>query len=956
MVSWLGIIFCFLLFPAFVLDTSLQSLFELQLKNRRQQIFSEITSRNELISSYDDERKYYERLLKKLFDLAHQQNSSLNYLEKALERLKKNYPGQFEFVVWNNRGQVIEKLTDEKRYRYVLKKLFEVLKDVHENMISENPIEIKELTSVKANLNIIRQFLGRVFLPETLRNPYQRESDEALILADYGKERPYFWYQIGEKFGILAFLNWDLIKGHHGLNKLCKTINRHFPDSFCGYTHIRALDQIQPTPPPYLQKEALTGLARFESIAEQEIEQNDSFMSVQLLNSKIRIFTITGKDRRFFDIDARKTQILCKLALLYGIGLLLIYFNFAIRKAFFSIRLKLLLLFLYSNIAPLAVLGFVAYDYLQHQRVAFRDHISMESARLLRDFDARYEQQKHNFTIHLNRKIDAINASGATNLDDKTIGQIKAMTRSFEVTESFLFSDDGKTIFAFNENGKNLNNTVRYFKTLAEGVLRYMNRIIQKADRSDMLSKITSPEDSDFIRNSVRDSRKIWPINIGDSVRMGYWNFFGKPKEYINRYFLLLMWTEESLQRIYVRNNLKNLKNNLLGIIVHMRSAKTGRFLSPTSEHSKELQKFMRRIEEKGNAADSSLNMAGEKFVGMGMVGNKLNSITLCALFPESGIDEHVRIIAGKLFAGAFLSIILTTVLGILVAHQFMKPVKTLANAAEAINQQNYRHRVSGLDHDEFGHLGGVINRVTEGLGELEIAKVVQESLFPDETFSQDDYEVFGKSVVMTTLGGDYFDYFKIDDENFGVIIGDVAGHGVGAALIMAMAKARVIMTDEQQRLDPALLTGLVHQILLNLKSRNLRRMMTFQYLVINSKTGLVRFCNAGHCYPLLVKSGSSQYIELVGSPLGAGKRARYLNLEFNMNPGDSLILYTDGIIEAQNSDQQPLDLAGLQIIAERLYDSTPRNYYDGIFNAYINWAGDAGDDTTIIVIGRKKK
>ncbi len=954
MISWLGIIFCFLLFPAFVLDTSLQSLFELQLKNQRQKIFSEISARNELISSYDDERKYYDKLLKQLFKLAHRQNDSLDYLEKALGRLKKNYPGQLEFVVWNNQGQIVERLTDEKRYRYVLKKLFEVLKEVHENLISDNPIEIKELTSVKTNLNIIRQFLGRVFLPETLRNPYQKGSETALILADYGQERPYFWYHIGDKFGMLAFLNWELIKGNYGLNKLCNMINRQFPDSFCGYTHIRALDQINPPPPEFLQQDILTGLARFENIAEQEIEQKNSFMAVHLLNSKIRIFTITGKEHRFFNIDARKTQILCKLAVLYGIGLLLIYFNFAIRKAFFSISLKLLLLFLYSNLAPLAVLGFIAYDYLQHQRVAFRDQISMESARLLRDFDSRYEQQKYNFTTRLNRKIDSINAAGASTLDDKTIAQIKQMIRVFEVSESFLFADDGKTIFAFNEDGKNLNNTVRYFKTLAEGVLRYMNRIIQKADKSDMLSKITSPEDSDFIRNSIRDSRKIWPITIGDSVRMGYWNFFGKPKEYINRYFLLLMWTEEALQRIYVRNNLKNLQKNLLGIKLHIRSSKTGHFLSTGVKNADELQRFMRRIEERGTISADSLKMGNANFVGMGMVGNKLNSITLCALFPESGIENHVRAIARNLFAGAALSILLTTVLGILVAQQFMKPVKALATAAQAINRQNYRHRVDGLDHDEFGHLGGVINRVTEGLGELEIAKVVQESLFPEDRFFQDDCEVFGKSVVMTTLGGDYFDYFKIDEENFGVIIGDVAGHGVGAALIMAMAKARVIMTDAQQRLDPAFLTGLVHQILLNLKSRNLRRMMTFQYLVINSKTGLVRFCNAGHCYPLLVSRGSTRYVELIGSPLGAGKRARYQNLEFKMEQGDSLILYTDGVIEAQNSENQPLDLNGLQKIAQQFYDSDCRQFYHNIFSAYIEWAGEAADDTTIIVIGRK--
>lgn len=955
-ISWLGIIFCFLLFPAFVLETSLQSLFELQLNNHRQQVFGQLTKRNELLSSYNDERKYFEKLLRKIFSLAHEQQDSMAYLNKALQRLKQNYPNQLEFIVWNNRGQIVEKLTDEKRYRYVLKKLFKVLKDVRDNILSETPINIKEISSLKENLNIVKQFLGRVFLPETLRFPYQKEGEAALILADYGRERPYFWYHIGNKFGLLVFINWELIKGSFGLNRLCTTLNRRFPDSFCGYTHISDLTRIEPQPPANFHTEILTGLTRFENIAEQAIEQKNSLMSVQLLNSKVRIFNITTKNRELFDLEDRKIKILLKLAVLYAIGLALLYFNFVIRKAFFSIRFKLLLLFLYSNLAPLAVLGFIAYDYLQHQRISFRDEISMESARLLRDFDARFEQQKFDFTMGLNRQIAAINRKGALNLDEKTIAVIKAMVKEFQVSESFLFEDGGGTVFAENAQGKSISSSVGYFKTLADGVLRYMNKIIKKADKSDMLSKITSPEDSDFIRNSIRDSRKIWPISVGNAVRMGYWNFFGQPELYINRYFLLLMWSEEDLQRIYIQQNSNLLAKNPLGLNLYVRSNKSGKLIVAADHNPDEMHRFLRLIQERGAISNNSLKIGENNYIGMGMVGNKLNQMTLCALFPQSRIEKHVTQIAGKLFAGGILSILLTSVLGLLVAHQFMKPVESLATAAKEINRQNYRYRIEGLDQDEFGHLGTVVNRVSEGLAELEIAKVVQESLFPEEILVKDDFAVYGKSVVMTTLGGDYFDYFIIDEENFGVIIGDVAGHGVGAALIMAMAKARVNMTTQEQRLDPAQLTSMVHQIVLSLKSRNLRRMMTFQYLVINSRSGLVKFCNAGHCYPICVSQNSADYIEHIGSPLGAGRKARYQNKEFYLQPGESLLLYTDGIVEAQNRHGEQLGFAGLQKWARMVFAQDCQNAYHKIFNAYVEWAGEAGDDTTIIVIGRQKQ
>ncbi|GAB4277103.1 MAG: hypothetical protein Kow0029_19640 [Candidatus Rifleibacteriota bacterium] len=98
-ISWLGLVFCFFLFPAFVLDTSLDGLLELKAKNNRQRIFAELSQINEKLLPYDDERKYFERLLNRIFTLAKNHRNSLIYLEKSIRNLKKNYPGQIEFVV-----------------------------------------------------------------------------------------------------------------------------------------------------------------------------------------------------------------------------------------------------------------------------------------------------------------------------------------------------------------------------------------------------------------------------------------------------------------------------------------------------------------------------------------------------------------------------------------------------------------------------------------------------------------------------------------------------------------------------------------------------------------------------------------------------------------------------------------------------------------------------------------
>ncbi|GAB4277099.1 MAG: hypothetical protein Kow0029_19630 [Candidatus Rifleibacteriota bacterium] len=776
-----------------------------------------------------------------------------------------------------------------------------------------------------------------------------------MILADYGRKRPYFWYQIGSRFGILVFINWKLVKGDFGLTKMANYLNKVHRDSFCGFVHVRNLTEINPAPPERLKKDILSALARFDNMGEQLIEQENSLMSVQMLNSKIRIFSIREKDPAVFDIKSYKMQFLTKVTAFYFIGLAIILFNFRSRRLFFSIRWKLLLLFLYANIAPLSVLGYIAYDYLQHKKIALNNDINLESARLMRDFDARFEQQKFAVNQRLNRLIKKINACNHDELDSSEQKLLKASLQPLNASEIFLFDKYGKVIFAFSSKGKDISSNVRYFKTIAHAVLKYTNKVIVKSSKVDVLSKITSPEDSDFIRNSIRDSRKIWPISIGNTMILGYWNYIGDSDNFQNNYFLLLMWSEDDFQKIYLQNHFRKFQNNFLGAAAFARSVKSKAMFPAMSSVPEELSGFMSLIEEKGTLCTARITIGRKKFIVTGMLGSKLDKTVLCTAFPEDCIEKKVAAVRSNMIYGAILSILMTSVLGLLVSTQFMEPVKDLSRAAIEINRQNYRYRMERLGQDEFGHLGAVINRVIEGLGELEIAKVVQDSLFPEDLLSVPPFEVFGKSVVMTTLGGDYFDYFVIDDDNFGVIIGDVAGHGVSAALIMAMAKARVKMTAIEQRLNPAKLNACVHSIIHSLKSRNLRRMMTFQYLVINKKTGKAIFSNAGHCYPVLVspQQRKARFVELIGQPLGAGKHPKYRNLELEIAENESLILFTDGIVEAKNSSGEQLGYPGFIDIVIKSYHQRAEEYYNRIFSAYLEWAGEADDDTTLIVINR---
>ena len=330
---------------------------------------------------------------------------------------------------------------------------------------------------------------------------------------------------------------------------------------------------------------------------------------------------------------------------------------------------------------------------------------------------------------------------------------------------------------------------------------------------------------------------------------------------------------------------------------------------------------------------------------------------TILAIYPEDSINREINILIVQIVLGALASLLLTIIIGHLLSLQFLKPIHHLGEAALAIGERNFSHRVPIGDKDEFGHLNQVFNRVIEGLGDFEVARIVQESLFPGNHFDVGEFNIFGRSIVMTTLGGDYYDCFKINDKYQGIVIGDVAGHGIPAGLMMAMAKSAVLTASEEIKLDPARLTARLHNIFYAIKNNKQKRMMTFQYYVLNVETGHFIYTNAGHCFPVIVdhNTNTAKYIEYISSPLGIIAKCRCKNKEFDLLEGQSLVLYTDGIVEANNENGEQYGYDRYKDCLPINYDVNPEIFYYNLLNkVYRQWSPKPDDDLTLIIVNRK--
>ena len=203
----------------------------------------------------------------------------------------------------------------------------------------------------------------------------------------------------------------------------------------------------------------------------------------------------------------------------------------------------------------------------------------------------------------------------------------------------------------------------------------------------------------------------------------------------------------------------------------------------------------------------------------------------------------------------------------------------------------------------------------------------------------------------MTRLGGDYFDFFSLTDNEIGVLMGDVAGHGVPAGFLMAMAKASVLLSESDKK-DPSKLLAAIHKVFYHVKSKKIKRMMTCVYFCINTETGAFTMANAGHCYPAFIDSKRNvTLLEIDGTPLGITKRARYVNTEGKLEENSYLLLYTDGMLEAHNEAGESIGIKRFKELVSNSYSEDSETFYNNIFAGYKKWSPLADDDITMVLV-----
>jgi sigma-B regulation protein RsbU (phosphoserine phosphatase) len=238
---------------------------------------------------------------------------------------------------------------------------------------------------------------------------------------------------------------------------------------------------------------------------------------------------------------------------------------------------------------------------------------------------------------------------------------------------------------------------------------------------------------------------------------------------------------------------------------------------------------------------------------------------------------------------------------------------------------------------------------------EIEIAREVQERLFPQTYPHVQGVDLAGYCRPAQVVGGDYYDYFLLDDGRLALALGDISGKGISAALLMASLRASLRSIAGLQQTDLASLIRHVNNLVYESSTTN--RYATFFYAEYDPTTRLLTFVNAGHNPPYILRGSQSIPLEATGTVIGLLPDAEYAQATIPMHPGDVLLAFTDGISEAMTHDEEEWGEDRMVACAQQLLHQpdcthTAQQLLDCILTAADKFTGGAPqhDDMTLLV------
>jgi phosphoserine phosphatase RsbU/P len=357
----------------------------------------------------------------------------------------------------------------------------------------------------------------------------------------------------------------------------------------------------------------------------------------------------------------------------------------------------------------------------------------------------------------------------------------------------------------------------------------------------------------------------------------------------------------------------------------------------------------------------------------------RLSSILSTVLSQSSDILEGIVLDAFYVVVAAFLLVAIAGLaIGTSMSRSITGAVHSLYEGTQRVLRGDFSHLIQVKGSDQIAELSTSFNTMTQNLerllvvakekermeAEIEIARGVQDQLYPKAPPVFESLRVLGSCDPARMVSGDYYDYQLVDGK-LAIAIGDVAGKGISAALLMATIQAAMRMelrasvqmaapSMNGHRFSTARMVSELNQQLHATTSPE--KYATFFFAIYDQATGLLTYTNAGHLQPVLFRDGVATLLEVNGTVVGAFPFSKYEESKLELRSGDLLVCYTDGITEPENEYGEMFGEERLIELVAKNSDRDEAQIIQSVMERVREWTGvpELSDDMTVL-LARKR-
>ena len=331
-------------------------------------------------------------------------------------------------------------------------------------------------------------------------------------------------------------------------------------------------------------------------------------------------------------------------------------------------------------------------------------------------------------------------------------------------------------------------------------------------------------------------------------------------------------------------------------------------------------------------------------------------------ILPDAAAALEQLRSAISVYVFVFLS--LSFFLTALVSRNLTRPFKEIVQTLKWVRNGRFDKKIRVTSNDEIGYTGDVINEMTDGLIErekmqqsLHLAREVQQNLLPKSNLRVNGIDIAGKSVYCDETGGDYYDFISIkynDKQKIGVAIGDVSGHGISSALLMATVRSSLRQRASLPGSIANIISDVNRQLVEDVEDSG--QFMTMFFLSFDTATRQLEWVRAGHDPAMLYDPGSDSFSELGGSGIALGVDSGWIyedNKKTDLSKGQIIFLSTDGVWEVRNKKGEMLGKEPILNAIRQNSSSDATQIIDAIFDILDKFIGGVKieDDITSVII-----